>query len=86
MGTMELVGGELDGKEIPRITKASCPEVFYGVPGPDEKKIRDTKGNVAKSEMRDRLAVLAYKFDEETSTDDRFRMVRAPELDKVSRS
>jgi len=83
MAVMVLVGGELDGKDFKKISAASRPEVFYAVPALDEGKIRNAKGNVAKSELRQRLSVLAYKYDPEKSTKDRFHMVRCPELDKV---
>lgn len=82
MSMMELMGGEKDGYSV-KMSASSRPDVFYAVPNLDEGKIRSTKGNTAKSEMRDRLAVLAYRFNEETSTSDCFRMDRCPELDKV---
>lgn len=82
MSYMELIGGEKDGYRV-KLSSSSRPDVFYAVPSLDEVKIRNTKGNTAKSELRDRLAVLAYKFNGETSTDSLFRMDRAPELDRV---
>ena len=59
------------------------PQVFYAVPNLDEDKIKKTHGHDAKRELRDKLAILAYEFDEERSTPDLFVMVRNEELDKV---
>ena len=83
MPIMECVGGEKDGYEL-KISASDRPDVFFATPNLDEEKIRNTKGNDAKRELRDRLAVLAYQFDPAVSTEERFRMRRCPELDKIS--
>jgi hypothetical protein len=83
---MVLTGGEKDGLgqngEL-LVEETDRPEVFYAVPNLDEDKIKKTRGLNAKHEMRDKLAVLAYKFDPDKSTSSRSLMRRAPELDKV---
>ena len=80
--TMSLVGGEKDGLEL-ALSDDDRPDVYYALPNLDEEKVKKTKGNEAKRELRDKLAVLAYKFDPFVSTQDRFVMRRTPELDKV---
>lgn len=82
MGTMVLYLGEKDGYEL-RISAAECPHLYYAVPNQDEEKIRNTHGNNAKRELRDRLGRLAYEFDDKASTSERFVMCRKPELDKI---
>lgn len=83
MSKMVLWGGEKDGWEV-TLSSKDRPDVFFAVPHGDESKITACKSNRAKLELRDSLARLAYKFDPEQSTDDRFRMVRCPELDRVT--
>lgn len=78
---MVLMGGEWDGQPY-ELAHADIPQVFYAVPLADQDKINSTKDNEAKREMRDKLAVLAYKYDALASTPDTFRMVRTPSLDK----
>lgn len=86
MAKMQLFGGEKDGYgqngEL-NIPAAQRPDIFYVVPNLDDEKIKQIKGNVAKRELRDKLAVLAYKFDPDTSSTTHFKMRRCPELDKV---
>lgn len=82
MAKMVLMGGEKDGWDCD-ISSDTRPDVFYAVPNTDEEKIKKTKGTDAKHQLRDQLAVLAYKFDPVSSTGDRFRMNRCQELDKV---
>lgn len=86
---MVLFGGEKDGYgqngEL-MVEEDARPEVFYAVPNLDEDKIKKVRGLSAKVELRDRLAVLAYKFDSDKSTSNRALMMRAPELDKVHQS
>ncbi len=82
MPKMQLFGGEKDGWDT-TVSLDGRPEVFYAVPNLDEDKIKKTRGNNAKTELRDRLAILAYKFDPDTSTANHFKMRRAPELDRV---
>jgi len=83
---MVLYGGEKDGYgqdgEV-TISAHDCPNIFYAVPNIDDEKIRATHGTDAKRELRDKLAVLAYEFDGESSTHDLFVMRRNPKLDKV---
>lgn len=80
--TMTLVGGEKDGLEL-SLSDDATPDVYYALPNADEDKIKKTRGNEAKRELRDKLATLAYKFDPHSSTKDRYVMQRRPELDKV---
>lgn len=82
---MLLINGELDGLDR-ELEPRSVPQIFYAVPPLDEQKIKDTRDNEAKRVMRDKLAVLAYKYDALNSTPDVFRMVRTPALDKVVKS
>lgn len=83
MATMELYGGERDGDEIKRITADARPDVFYAVPSIDGDKVAKARGKLAKSELRDKLAILAYEYDKDASTDDHFVMRRNAALDKV---
>lgn len=80
---MVLTNGEKDGLELP-ISASDVPQVFYAVPNLDDEKIIKTRGNAAKLELRDKLAVLAYKLDITNSTSEIFRMIRTPSLDKVT--
>jgi hypothetical protein len=82
MGTLVCYGGEKDGLEVRDIPPNACPRIFYAVPNLDDEKIRRTKGNAAKRELRDKLAVLAYEFDSLISTREVFVMRRNPALDK----
>lgn len=80
---MVLMGGEKDGLDF-HLNPADIPQVFYAVPSPGEIEIARTRGVDAKRETRDRLAVLAYRYHPESSTTEVFRMVRTPELDKMT--
>ena len=80
--TMVCFGGEKDGLEL-SLSHDDAPDVYYALPNVDEERVKKTRGNQAKSELRDKLAVLAYKFDPHSSSQDRFVMRRRPELDKV---
>lgn len=86
MPKMILFGGEKDGHgqdgEL-TVSAKDRPDVFYAVPNLDEEKVTKTKGKDAKLVVRDKLACLAYEFDEESSSKDRFVMVRNAKLDKV---
>jgi hypothetical protein len=85
MAKMILVGGEKDGHGLNgelTISPKDRPDVFYAVPNLDEDKIKKTRGNQAKIALHDQLAVLAYEFDEEHSSGDRFLMKRNAKLDK----
>jgi len=83
---MVLVFGEKDGHgqdgEL-TVSPEDRPDVFYAVPNLDEDKITKTKGNDAKRELHDKLACLAYQFDPEASSPERFVMKRNASLDKV---
>lgn len=86
MPKMVLFGGEKDGYgqngelNIPSVER---PDVFYAVPNNDEDRIKKVKGLKAKTELRQALSTLAYKFDPDSSTGNQFKMRRCPELDKV---
>lgn len=82
MPKLQLFGGEKDGWDS-TVSIDGRPEVFYAVPNLDEDRIKKTRGTQAKQELRDKLAVLAYKFDPDISSANHFKMRRAPELDKV---
>lgn len=82
---MQLFNGEKDGWSA-EVSLDARPDVFYAVPNLDEDLIKKTRSTHAKSELRDKLAVLAYKFDPDRSTAKHFRMVRCPELDRVRQS
>lgn len=85
MTKMVMFGGEKDGLEVP-ITATARPDVFYAVPNLDDEKVKRARGERAKQELRERLSVLAYKFDPEKSSGNRYRMYRAPALDRVPAS
>lgn len=82
---MVCYGGEKDGLgqngEL-TISADSCPPVFYAVPNSDDEKVRHARGSAAKSELRTRLAVLAYELDADASTPAVFVMRRNAALDK----
>lgn len=80
--TMVCMGGEKDGLEL-SLSDDDAPDLYFALPNADEDKIKKTRGNEAKRELRDKLATLAYKFDPHSSTQDRYVMRRRPELDKV---
>ena len=80
--TMVCFGGEKDGLEL-SLSDDDAPDLYYALPNADEDKVKKTRGNEAKRELRDKLAILAYKFDPHSSSQDRYVMRRRPELDKV---
>jgi len=82
MPIMVLFGGERDGEEIKGVS--GHPDVYYAVPNADESRIKIVRGKAAQTELRNRLSRLAYRYSGEASTESRFVMVRAAELDKVS--
>lgn len=82
MSKMILFGGEKDGLEVP-VLPSKRPDVFYAVPNLDDEKIRKIKGDRAKVELREKLAILAYQYDAEQSTRTHFKMMRRPDLDRV---
>lgn len=77
-----LYGGEKDGWEDD-IDPADRPDVYYMIPYADEGKLSCIKSNRERLELRDKLATLAYRYDPARSSANRFRMYRAPELDRV---
>lgn len=85
MAKMQLFGGEKDGWDT-TISPSSRPDVYYAVPNLDEDLVKKVRKAEAKQELREKLAVLAYKFDPDTSSTNHFKMVRCPELDRVSQT
>ena len=77
------MGGEKDGLEL-TLPDDLRPDVYYALPNLDEEKVTKIRGAKAKHELRDRLSRLAYRFDPDSSTEDRRVMRRTPELDRVS--
>lgn len=82
MPKMQMFGGEKDGWSMP-VSSDGRPDIFYVVPNLDEDQIKKLRSQKAKEELRDKLAILAYKFDPDRSTANHFRMYRCPELDRV---
>lgn len=82
MAKLQLFGGEKDGWSMP-VSVDGRPDVFYAVPNLDEDQIKKLRSANAKEELRDKLSVLAYKFDPDRSTASHFRMYRCSELDRV---
>lgn len=84
MPHIALYGGEQDGQLIPDVPKEH-PEVYYAVPLVDDDKLKKVRGQVKKKELRERLGVLAYKFEKEIMREGigmEYIYVRAPQLDK----
>lgn len=83
MPDIQLIGGEQDGHTVTTTTE-NCPEIFYAVPLADGEKIRTTRGNLKKVVMRNKLAILAYRFDRVVASEGRveLRYVRDPSMDK----
>lgn len=83
MPELQLMGGEQDGHTV-MVATSNCPEVFYAVPLADVQKIRAVQNSLDRLILRDKLAVLAYRFDKIVAIDGRveLRYVRTPELDK----
>ena len=85
MPQIQLIGGELDGMEIPISSAQARPDVYYAIPLTDEPKVRKIKGVKARNEVRSRLAILAYTFDATVRRDRigwEYRYLRTPEHDK----
>jgi hypothetical protein len=83
MPHIALYGGEQDGQLIPDAKKR--PDVYYAVPLVDDEKLKRVRGQNKKNELRERLGVLAYKFEKEVMREGiglEFVYVRFPELDK----
>lgn len=87
MPQIQLIGGELDGLELPIPSVTPRPDVYYAVPLVDEPLVRETKGSKARAAMRRKLAVLAYVYDRTVRKDKvgwEYQYMRAPEHDKVA--
>lgn len=82
MSKLQLFGGEKDGWSD-NVSPDSRPDVFYAVPNLDDDLIKKAHGTKVKEDLREKLSVLAYKFDADKSTANHFRMMRCPELDRV---
>lgn len=84
---MVLFAGEKDGQEI-NFDSRHLPEVWYVVPYTDEPKIAAAKSVQVKSELREKLAVLAYRHDPDhpLNSAERYIMVRCPSKDRVSKA
>lgn len=84
MPHIHLVGGEQDGQLVPNAPK-DRPKVYYAVPLADDAKLKSVRGQKKKDELRERLGVLAYRFEKEVVKEGigtEFVYVRAPKLDK----
>ena len=87
MPKMVCFGGEKDGLGMNgelTVSASERPDVFYAVPNLDEDTIKKVRGNTAKQQLREKLSILAYKYDPDVSTAARYVMRRCPELDRVS--
>ena len=82
MPILICVGGEKDGLEVDVAAK-DRPDVYYALPNLDEEKLRKERNVSARQKLREQLAVLAYRYDPEHSSKDRFQMVRSPDLDRA---
>lgn len=84
MPHIALYGGEQDGQLIPDVPKEH-PEVYYAVPLADDGKLKDIRGQQKKNQLRQKLGILAYKFEKEIMREGigmEYIYVRAPQLDK----
>lgn len=83
MPSIQLFGGECDGTVV-KVASAARPEIYYAVSSAGEQQIRETHGNKAKTELRSKLATIAYKFDKcvtKVGVGLEYRYTRCPELD-----
>lgn len=84
MPQMQLYGGPKDGLVV-KVKAGERPDVFYATTNEAESLIRQTQGNKAKAELRQRYSILAYRFEKiitKVGIGLEYRFVRAPELDK----
>lgn len=84
MPHIALFGGEQDGQLIPDVPKER-PEIYYAVPLVDDSKLKEVRGQQKKNQLREKLGVLAYRFEKEIMREGigkEFVYVRAPQLDK----
>jgi hypothetical protein len=85
MPHIALYGGEQDGQLIPDASTKERPEIYYAVPLVDDDKVKAVRGQQKKNQLREKLGVLAYKFDKEVMREGigkEYVYVRAPQLDK----
>ena len=85
MPHIALYGGEQDGQLIPDAPEKNRPEIYYAVPLIHDSKLKEVRGQVKKKQLREKLGVLAYKFDKEVLREGiglEYQYVRAPQLDK----
>lgn len=85
MPHIHLMGGEQDGQLIPDVNDKTRPEIYYAVPLADDSKLKSVQGQRKRDALRQRLGVLAYKFEKENLREGigkEFVYVRAPQLDK----
>jgi hypothetical protein len=89
MPHIALYGGEQDGQLIPDASAKTRPEIYYAVPLVDDDKLKRVRGQNKKNELRERLGVLAYKFQKEVMREgigNEYVYVRAPQLDKKAKA
>ena len=80
---LQFVGGEQDGHTVTVSTINHCPEYFYAVPLADLEKIRAAPDVFQRLVIREKLAILAYRFERILITNRTIslRYVRHPEMD-----
>ena len=86
MPHIHLMGGEQDGQLVPNANAKNRPDVYFAVPLADDEKVKVVRGQKKKDELRERLGVLAYRFEKEIVREGiglEYVYVRAPKLDKV---
>ena len=79
--TLHLFGGEQDGYRTNVDLRGSTPEMFYIWRACDNETISLANGK-RRMVLADKLAVLAYRHDEEASRETELRYVRHSEADK----
>lgn len=87
MPQIHLVGGELDGLEMPLPAVQARPDVYYAVPLLDEPLVRGTKGTKARAAMRRKLGTLAYVYDKTVRREKvgwEYQYLRCPEQDRTA--
>lgn len=87
MPHIHLMGGEQDGQLVPNADAKNRPEIYFAVPLVDDAKVKDERGQRKKNELREKLGVLAYRFEKEFLREGiglEYVYVRAPKLDKKS--
>ena len=87
MPQIQLIGGELDGLELPIPSITPRPDMYYAVPLTDEPLVRSTKGTKARAALRRKLGTLAYAYNKTVQKDRvgwEYQYVRCPEQDKTA--